>query len=115
MYNDGPDDILDGDSGYGFGIDIGYRLGHGFALEYDFSYARNTVTETDGEDCGRELKHRTIHMQLDLVYTYEFTETLGVFVKAGYEYEIEGIDEYDIDVDEDGFNYGIGVELSIES
>ena len=47
------------------------------------------------------------------MYTYEFTETLGVFVKAGYEYEIEDIDDYNIDVDEDGFNYGVGVELAM--
>jgi len=37
--------ILDGDRGYGLGIDLGYRLGNGFALEYDFSYAKNMVTE----------------------------------------------------------------------
>jgi len=29
--------VFDGDSGYGFGIDLGYRLGHGFAVKYDFS------------------------------------------------------------------------------
>jgi outer membrane autotransporter protein len=105
-------DTLDGDSGYGYGIDIGYRLGHGFALEYDFSYARNTVTETNGEDVEESKASYYTHA-VDLVYTYEFTETLGVFVKAGYEYEIEGIDDFNIDVDEDGFNYGIGVELAM--
>ncbi len=37
--------LLDGDNdyGYGFGIDVGYRLGNGFALEYDYTYGKNTV------------------------------------------------------------------------
>jgi len=110
--NHGPDVVLDGDRDYGFGIDIGYRLGHGFALEYDFSYARNTVTEDDGHTM-EEAKATYYTHALDLVYTYELTHTFGVFAKAGYEYEIEDIDEYDIDVDEHGFNYGVGVELAL--
>ena len=110
--NHGPDVVLDGDKDYGLGIDIGYRLGHGFALEYDFSYARNTVTEK-GEHTMEEAKATYYTHALDIVYTYEFTESVGVFVKAGYEYEIEDIEEYDIDTDTDGFNYGIGVEYAL--
>ncbi len=110
--NHGPDVVLDGDKDYGFGIDIGYRLAHGFALEYDFSYARNTVTEK-GEHTMEEAKATYYTHALDLVYTYEFTESVGVFVKAGYEYEIEEIENYHIDADEDGFNYGIGVEYTL--
>ena len=104
--------ILDGDRDYGFGIDLGYRLGNGFALEYDFSYARNTVTEDNG-DTIEEAKAKYYTHALDLVYTYELTETVGVFAKAGYEYEIEEIKDYDIDSDDNGFNFGAGVELAI--
>jgi opacity protein-like surface antigen len=104
--------VLDGDKDYGYGIDIGYRLGNGFALEYDFSYARNTVTEDDGNTV-KEAKATYYTHALDLVYTYEFTHTVGVFVKAGYEYEIEEIENYHIDVDEHGFNYGIGLEVAV--
>ena len=50
--NHGPDVVLDGDQDYGYGIDIGYRLGNGFALEYDFSYARNTVSEIEDGTCS---------------------------------------------------------------
>ena len=50
---------------------------------------------------------------LDLVYTYELTETLGVFAKAGYEYEIEDIEEYNIDADDNGLNFGVGVEVAV--
>ncbi|MDM5270760.1 porin family protein [Sulfurovum sp. zt1-1] len=106
--------ILDGDSGYGFGIDLGYRLGNGFAVEYDFAYAKNTVSELDefgavvAEGDAKYYSHA-----LDLVYTYELTETVGVFAKAGYEYEIEKIAEYNIDADDHGFNFGIGTEVAM--
>lgn len=105
--------VLDGDKDYGYGIDIGYRLGNGFALEYDFSYARNTVTEDDGHTVEKATGKYYTHA-LDLVYTYEFTHTLGVFVKGGYEYEIEEIEEFHIDSDNNGFNYGIGVEVAVD-
>jgi len=104
--------ILDGDRDYGFGIDLGYRLGNGFALEYDFSYAKNTVTEDNG-DTIEEAKAKYYTHALDLVYTYELTENVGVFAKAGYEYEIEEIKDYDIDADDNGFNFGAGVEVAI--
>jgi len=107
------DATLDGDQDYGYGIDIGYRLGNGFAVEYDFSYARNTVTEIRGEE-REEASARYYTSALDLVYTYEVTETLGVFVKAGYEYEWEKISAFDIDSKEHDFVYGAGVEVAID-
>jgi outer membrane protein X len=102
--------VLDGDSGYGFGIDLGYRLGNGFAVEYDFAYAKNTVTE-DGLDEGTA-KYYT--HALDLVYTHELTESVGIFGKVGVEYENEKIKEFDIDSDDTGFNFGAGVEMTID-
>jgi outer membrane protein X len=105
--------VLDGDRDYGYGIDIGYRLGHGFALEYDFSYASNTVSEIEDGHVHHEAKATYYTHALDLVYTYEFTHTFGMFVKAGYEHEIEEIEDYHIDNNEDGFNYGIGLEVAL--
>lgn len=104
---------LDGDSGYGFGIDLGYRLGHGFAVEYDFSYATNTVSEVEAGEVLAKADATYYTHAIDLVYTYELTETLGVFAKAGYEYEIEEIEEYNIDADDNGFNFGVGAEVAI--
>ena len=104
---------LEGDRDYGYGFDIGYRLGHGFALEYDFSYASNTVTEDDGHTT-HEAKAKYYTHAFDLVYTYEFTHTFGVFVKGGYEYEFEEIDDLHIDDEKDGFNYGVGVEVALD-
>lgn len=111
--NHGPDVVLDGDQDYGYGIDIGYRLGNGFALEYDFSYARNTVSEIEDGDVLEEARATYYTHALDLVYTYELTETVGVFAKAGYEYEIEDIEDYDIDTDDNGFNFGVGAEVAV--
>ena len=105
--------ILDGDGGYGIGIDFGYRLGKGFALEYDFSYAKNTVTESIEHHEPEEVDAHYYTSSLDLVYTYEATETLGLFAKAGYEYEWETIDDIGIDSTDHGFIVGVGVEVSL--
>ena len=85
--------LLEGDRDYGLGIDVGYRLSHGFALEYDFTYSKNTVTETLHEEV-EEAKATYYTSALDLVYTYEATERVGIFGKVGYEYEWEKISDY---------------------
>lgn len=105
--------ILDGDRGYGFGIDFGYRLGHGFALEYDFTYATNKITETN--EFGYKEEGDAIYYShaLDLVYTHRLSNTVGLFAKGGYEYEIEEIDAFEIDQNDHGFNYGVGIEWSM--
>lgn len=103
---------LDGDQDFGFGIDFGYRLGNGFAIEYDFTYARNTVSRTeDGIDEEAEGTYYT--SAIDLVYVYEATETIGIFGKVGYEYEWETIDEYGIDGTDHDFVFGAGVEIAM--
>ena len=101
---------LNGDRGYGFGIDLGYRIGEGFAIECDYSYANNTVTENQN---GFEQKSFDVNYQslaFDLVYTYEVAESVGIFGKAGYEYEWENID----DRDENNYDYGMVVGVGVE-
>ncbi|KYJ87623.1 porin family protein [Sulfurovum riftiae] len=106
--------MLEGDNGYGFGIDIGYRLGHGFAVEYDFSYSQNTVIERVEGHEFEELDADYYTSALDIVYTYEMTETIGLFAKAGYELEWETIDKIGIDSeDHDGFVFGVGFEVAM--
>lgn len=104
--------VLDGDRDYGYGFDIGYRIGNGFALEYDFSYARNTVTET-AHGHTEEARGTYYTSSFDVVYTYEVTERFGVFAKAGYEYEWEEIADYHIDTTDDGFIVGAGIEIAM--
>lgn len=103
------ENTLDGDRGYGFGIDFGYRLGDGFAIEYDFTYAKNTITENDEEEGDAEYYSHA----LDLVYTYRLSNAVGLFAKGGYEYETEEIKAFEIDGNDHGFNYGVGLEWSI--
>jgi len=107
------DTTLDGDRGYGFGIDVGYLFGNGFALEYDFSYATNTVTETDEHHHSEEANGKYYTHALDILYAYHLSHTVGIFVKAGYEYEIEKIKDFHIDSDNHGLNFGFGVEFTI--
>ena len=104
--------LLDGNQDYGYGIDLGYRLGSGFAVEYDFSYSSNTVTETRG-NAVEEATGQYYTSALDLVYTYEASENVGLFGKVGYEYEWEKIDAYDIDARNNDFVFGAGVEIAI--
>ena len=106
--------ILEGDGGYGFGIDLGYRIANGFAIEYDFSYAKNTVKEHIAGHVEEEDFDATYYTSsLDLVYTFEATETVGLFAKVGYEYEWEEIDGLHIDSRDDGFIVGAGIEVSV--
>lgn len=100
--------ILEGDKDFGFGLDLGYRIGNGFAVEYDFTYGSNKVTE--GEE---EAKATYYTSAIDLVYVYEMTETIGVFGKVGYEYEWETISDLDIDNEDHGFVFGVGTEIAI--
>ena len=105
--------LLDGDRGYGFGIDLGYRIGEGFALECDYSYANNTMTESR---VGMEAEAFDINYQslaFDLVYTYEVAESVGIFGKAGYEYEWENNDDTDAHAYDYGMVFGAGVEVAM--
>ena len=106
--------LLDGNDkpGYGFGLDIGYRIGNGFALEYDFTYGKNDVKEIIGSDI-REVDSEYYTSALDIVYTYEATEHLGIFGKVGYEYEWEKITELGIDSKEHDFVFGAGIEYKV--
>ena len=105
--------LLKGDRDYGFGVDIGYRIGNGFAIEYDFSFSKNTVREIKEGSEPEYVDGKYMTSSLDLVYVYEATERVGLFVKVGYEYEWEEIEELGIDSTEHGFILGVGTEISI--
>jgi len=103
---------LTGNKGYGYGLDIGYRLGNGFAVEYDFSYATNTVTKSMEEETQTaSAKYYT--STLDVVYTVEAFENVGLFAKVGYEYEWEKIKTYNSDEMSHDFVFGAGTEIEI--
>jgi opacity protein-like surface antigen len=108
------DAVLDGDRGYGVGLDLGYRIGNGFAIETDFSYAKNDVTEFKTGFLPETFSAKYTTAALVLVYTYELTEALGVFGKLGYEYEREKISGLGIDDEGHDFVYAGGFEYMLD-
>jgi opacity protein-like surface antigen len=105
--------ILDGDRGYGFGIDLGYRISEEFAIECDYSYSENTVTETRRGYEAEEFDVNYQTLSLDAIYTYEATEMVGIFAKAGFEYEWENIDDLNENNYGFGMVFGLGVEVEM--
>lgn len=107
---EGSEIILDGASGGGFGIDLGYTLGYHFAVELDTSLSQNKVqVSKPGEEVKETAKYWTYAM--DLVYTYPLNHTFGLMAKAGYEFEHETLgDEH---VSDNGFVYGAGLEYHV--
>ncbi len=93
-----------GDAGIGIGVDFGYELAYGFALELDGTF------ETADVQIGEEPKETIDYYaaSFDVVYVYELTEKFGVLGKVGVEYEYETVgDEHN---DETGMSYAIGAE-----
>lgn len=102
-------EVLNGTKGFGLGLDFGYRLNHNFALEYDLSYEKNSI-EREGE---KDITGKYQTHGLDIVYTHHFNHHIGVFIKAGLEFEHEMISDLDINNFENGLAYGLGVEAQL--
>ena len=105
---------LSGATGKGLGIDLGYKLGNGFAVEIDATYAKNDITERD--ELGDEITVNASYMtsSLDIAYAYPITHVVELFVKGGYEYEVEKINDLGIDASDTGFIYAAGVEYELD-
>ncbi len=97
-------------SGHGGGFDLGYRFAEGFAVEYDFTYGETKLEESD-MTIGRIFYGQS----LDLIYTKEVTEDVGIFGKFGYEHENEKVDAHHQKAEEDGINIGLGIEYALNS
>jgi len=103
------DETLKGENGRGFGLDLGYRTGYGFNLEVDYAYTKLDVT-AGGEDVTGDYHS----FSFDALYAYHLSEPLAVFAKGGIEYEIEKIDDLNVDKTNTGFLYGAGIEYEIK-
>jgi len=107
---------IEGHTGEGIGLEVGYKMGYGFSVEADGTYAHNTVTEVD---CTTGTCEKTnadgeyMSVSLDLVYTYHLTHHLGAFVKTGYEYENESISKLDVSGSDTGVIYAAGAEYAV--
>lgn len=92
-----------GNTGYGIGLDLGYKLPYHLSAELISTYATNSV---DGHDASY------LTYGAALVYTHHITSEAGVFVKGGYEMEDETIEGY-ADKSSNGFIYAVGAEYKI--
>jgi len=103
------DATLKGKNGRGFGVDLGYRTGYGINLEVDYAYTKLDITE------GKEDVTGDYHsFSFDALYAYHINEPLALFAKGGIEYEIEKINDLDVDKTNTGFIYGAGLEYEIK-
>lgn len=50
---------------------------------------------------------------LDIAYAYPISHKFELFVKGGYEYEVEKINDLGIDASDTGFIYAAGIEYEI--
>jgi len=104
---------LKGKNGRGFGVDLGYRTGYGINLEVDYAYTKLDITESTS-DAKEDVTGDYHSFSFDALYAYHINEPLAVFAKGGIEYEIEKIDDLDVDKTNTGFLYGAGVEYEIK-
>ncbi len=104
---------LKGDVGTGVGIDLGYRLGYGFATELDFAYAHTTVTKSVAGEEDLRADADYYSYGIDLLYGYHINEEYVLFGKIGWEIEKEKISDYGIDGTNDGFCYAVGLEYAL--
>lgn len=94
----------EGKTGYGVGIDVGYKLPHHFSVELFSNYAQNKV----GEEDASYLAYGGA-----LEYTYHAVKHVGVFVKGGFEFEEAEI--ADVSESESGLIYALGAEYEMNS
>ncbi len=97
-------DGVEGDSGYGAGLDIGYKLPYHLSVELISSYAQNKIGEFDAS---------YITYGGALEYTYHAAKHVGVFVKGGF--EIEDAEVENESESESGLIYALGAEYEMDS
>jgi len=95
---------VEGDTGYGAGLDIGYKLPYHLSVELISSYAHNKIGEFDAS-------YLTYGGALE--YTYHVAKHAGLFVKAGL--EIEDAEIENESESESGFIYAMGAEYEVAS
>jgi len=103
---------LEGNSGLGFGFDLGYSFTEYFALELDGTFAKNDVTETDSLGDTRKSRASYYTYGTNAVLTYPVSTHFIILGKVGYGYEHEEIRDLGIKGSEKAANWAVGVEYS---
>ena len=104
---------LDGGTGAGLGIDVGYKLGAGVSVEIDGTYVKGSVVETKANGDKESMDASYMTSSLDVAYVYHATHEVELFAKGGYEYEFEKISKLGVDAVNSGFIYAVGTEYEL--
>ena len=105
--------LLEGDPGYGIGIDFGYAFTKNYGIEFDTTYVEADVT---GEHNHHRVKDKAEYTTyaINAVYIRNLTGHLNLALKVGYEWEYEKIDHLEIKETVDGVDYAVGIEYAID-
>lgn len=106
---------LEGNNGRGIGLELGYKIGAGFAVESDVTFTRDQITHKEEGEAPVDVDGSFVSYSLDLAYVYHLTHHLGTFFKLGYEYETENINDLEISESETGMAYAAGFEYAVGS
>lgn len=104
---------LDGDSGVGVGIDLGYSFNANYALELSVTHAEADVT---GEDHAHHIVTDTAEYTtygFSAVYTRNIAGHLGFLAKLGYAWEYEKMDHLELKETLSGVTYAVGLEYGV--
>ncbi|MCK4875079.1 MAG: porin family protein [Sulfurimonas sp.] len=101
---------LDGDSGVGIGVDLGYSFTENYAVELALTHAEADVTEDDlhGHVVKCDAEYTTYGVMG--VYSRTITGHLRGLVKLGYAWEYEKMDDIHIKETLSGIAYAAGLE-----
>ncbi len=106
------DSTLDGDTGYGIGVDLGYSFSENFALEIDGTYSEADVKETLSNGDSETDKASFYTYGVNTVFTYPLHNHFIILGKLGYGYEHEDLGDLGIKGSEHGANWAFGLEYS---
>ncbi len=106
---------LEGDSGYGVGMDLGYAINHNFSVELALTYAENDVVETDEHHHTHKATGKYLTYGLNLAYIHHLPNHIGLLAKVGYAAEKEEISDLHIDETLKGVTYALGLEYGVSS
>lgn len=103
---------LDGDPGYGIGLDIGYAFNEYFGVEIDGTYSESDVKETDEHGHSETDKGSFYTYGVNTVFTYPLHNHFIILGKLGYGYEHEDLGSLGIKGSEHGATWAYGIEYS---
>lgn len=103
---------IEGDSGYGLGVDIGYSFTEYFAIEVDGTFSSSDVKETDSFGNTEEDTASFYTYGVNTVFTYPMHNHFILLGKLGYGVEHEDLGSIGIVGSEHGATWAAGIEYS---